>query len=360
MCKWRSVPFVVLVVLLSVAAVADEKDDAEALLKEKGLRRVGTYFSLPEETQIGKSIRATAPMKKQIRDAQQKAAVCEKMVADKKQLIIVYLQKRRECRMQMQRTTSVAAHNKLVSVMNELADRIVLMQESDKEEKALKEALATANQQSEAFVEELLKARKLYDQVKEKYADLAADSRVGQALEAYGKAADKTYKLGPTTSFAGNDRRLQKMEDIVLLESIDIRRGSSDLWFVPVTFGGKYTQTMAIDTGASIICLPWKMASDIGLLPTDKAPTLRMTLADGRTVEAKEMFADKVRVGKFTVENVRCAVMPREFTEAAPLLGQSFLQKFTYKINSVESKLVMSKVEADAGSSRTGGKRSRR
>ncbi len=341
-----------LAMLLTAQAVpADEKDDAEALLKNKGLRRVGTYFSLPEETKIGKLIRATTPMKKQIRDAQRQVAMYEKAVQNKQALTIAYLQKRRELRMQLQRASSATAHNRIASMMNELADRIVLMQESDKEEKTLKEALSAVNEKSEAYIEQLFQARQLYDQLKEKYGDLAADPQVGKAVEAYSEAAGKTCKLGPTASFLGNGRRLKKMEDTVLSESIDLRRGGGGLWYVPVTFHGKYTHTMAIDTGASLISLPWKMASSIGLLPNDKSPTLRISLADGRVIEAKEMFAEKVRVGKFTVEKVRCAVMPKEFSKAAPLLGQSFLRKFTYKIDSANSKLVMSKVEADGSGS---------
>ena len=39
--------------------------------------------------------------------------------------------------------------------------------------------------------------------------------------------------------------------------------------------------------------------------------------------------------------------MPAELPNAAPLLGQTFLDKFGYKIDSDQQKLVMSKVEAE-------------
>lgn len=74
-------------------------------------------------------------------------------------------------------------------------------------------------------------------------------------------------------------------------------------------------------------------------------PTIRVSLADGSIVEAKQVFASSVRVGKFTVEHVECAVMPADLPNAEPLLGLSFLKHFTFKIDSDKSKLVMSKID---------------
>ena len=112
-----------------------------------------------------------------------------------------------------------------------------------------------------------------------------------------------------------------------------------------MVFNGKYAEEMAIDTGASIIALPAKMARDAGLTPTADAPKVQLQMADGHTVEGRMIYAEKVRVGKFTAEHVECSVLPPEFSDAAPLLGLSFWRNFTFKIDNEKAKLTMSKVD---------------
>jgi hypothetical protein len=70
-----------------------------------------------------------------------------------------------------------------------------------------------------------------------------------------------------------------------------------------------------------------------------------MQMADGHVVEGKKLVAGSIRVGKFEVEKVDVVVMPASLPNAASLLGQSFLKHFTYKIDTANSKLVMTKVD---------------
>ena len=69
-----------------------------------------------------------------------------------------------------------------------------------------------------------------------------------------------------------------------------------------------------------------------------------MQLADGREIEGRLMKLTSVRVGKFTVENVECAVLAPEATMAEPLLGMSFLENFKFEIDAAAKKLNMIKV----------------
>ena len=340
--------------MLSIAAIAtaDEKS-AEEFLKERGLRRLSSCFSLPEESELGAKVRDAEPLKKKVRDTQPQVEMWEKRVEDKKKLIVACLQKRRELRAQLSRARSPDIHNRIVLAINELADRVLLLEKAGVEENSLKAAREEANKASEEYVEHLFQTRKLSDKVKEAYEDLAADTKVKEAIEEYSKATGKAYKLGPTTSFLSYGRRLKKLEDTVLSDSIDLRQDQGRLWHVRVMFDGKYARELSVDTGASVICLPWQMAKEVGLTPSPEDPTVRLKLADGRIVEGKRVFAQTVRVGKFTVEHVECAVFPEELTEAAAALGQSFLKHFTYRIDTVGSKLIMSKVETStAGKSR--------
>lgn len=49
-----------------------------------------------------------------------------------------------------------------------------------------------------------------------------------------------------------------------------------------------------------------------------------------------------VRVGEFTATDVECTVLPRGAGEPTPLLGQTFLSEYNYRIDAGERMLVLS------------------
>ena len=69
-----------------------------------------------------------------------------------------------------------------------------------------------------------------------------------------------------------------------------------------------------------------------------------MTLADGKVVEGKQMMLKSVRVGTFTIENVECAVLPESLIAAEALLGGSFLNNFTYRLDADSGQLHLAQV----------------
>jgi clan AA aspartic protease (TIGR02281 family) len=112
-----------------------------------------------------------------------------------------------------------------------------------------------------------------------------------------------------------------------------------------VTFNGKLTKPLAFDTGAASVVLPAALAAAIGLKPGKDDPTVRTQVADGSIVEAKRMTIPSVRVGKFTVQDVVCLVMPAAKEDVPPLLGQTFLKNFTHQFSGETGTLVLSQVE---------------
>jgi clan AA aspartic protease (TIGR02281 family) len=317
----------------------------EEVLKAKGLRKLNQYFALGDEADLGKKFRELDALNKKAVDAQRKAAAAGKKVDDKKTLIVGYLQKRRELNAQLGAARSVDAHNKIVTVLNELTDRISLMEKSDQEEKEAKTARAAASQASEQYVELLLKLRKQYDEIGEKYEQLTADAAVEKALEEFNKDGEKEMKLGPTGAFALLDRNLKRLEAKVITETITLKPGSGNLWYVTITLNGKLAQEVSLDTGSSIVALPYKVAQRAGMEPSPSDPTVQLTLADGHVVDAKQVFAQSVRVGKFTVEHCECAVLPADLPKAEPTLGLSYLEHFNYKVDSAKGKLTMSQID---------------
>ncbi len=89
--------------------------------------------------------------------------------------------------------------------------------------------------------------------------------------------------------------------------------------------------------------------------PLPEEPSSLPPRPQTEVVVASGDLAESVRVGKFTVENVECAVMPAEAALAGPLLGQTFLKNFAYKIDRAKGKLVMTKLEAPSTKSPTRG-----
>ena len=79
--------------------------------------------------------------------------------------------------------------------------------------------------------------------------------------------------------------------------------------------------------------------------PSD--PDIVLELADGRRLLAKATTLKSVRVGKFTVENVECAVLGPEAISASPILGMSFLGKFKFEVNASAATLSMVKIGKD-------------
>ena len=332
--------------LFAVWAAADEKS-AEETLKGKGLRRMGTLFVLPAEAEVGKALRDAEALKKKLGAAQRELGFWQQKVEEKQGLILMSLQRRRELSAQLPAARTVEAHNRAVSMINELTDRLALLEKSKQEENALSAAQGAANQLGEQYVEHLLQTRKLGEKTEADYKPLQADAQVARAIDEYNQATGKGFKLGPSPTLAASQRRLQKLEEAVLSESISLRKGPGGLWVVSVVFNGQGPVDMAIDTGASVVVLPWKTAQAVGLVPKPQDPRLSMQIADGTVVEGRRVMAESARVGKFTAEKVECAVLPEQMPNATPLLGLSFFKHFTYKIDTANAKLVMSKVVAE-------------
>ncbi len=342
-----SVLFFVVTVPCAMAPALGQ--DAVPLLTEKGLKKVKPYFMLGEEVELGKLLRAAAAMRKDVLETQKKADAAEKMIDEKKKLILTYTAQRRQLRIQMENTRNVDAYNKMVTAINELADRITLLEQSEEHEKAAKAARAAAHQATEEYAEYLLKAERLYKKINEQYADLAADPKVREAIAEVSETEEHEYRLGPGRAFASAGKRLEGLLQQVVSEKITIRQGDGDLWYVGIMFNGKYAQEMSIDTGSSSIALPWAMAEKMEMKPGPNAPVIQAQLADGAIIDCRRIFAGKVRVGPFTVENVECSVFPEDCIHASALLGMSFLQHFNYKVDTDRGALVMTRIDTGEG-----------
>jgi aspartyl protease family protein len=325
------------------SAFALAADDPKEVLKDSGLKIVGNYAVQADEAKVTKSLAELSKARKQLIDAAKVRAQKELAVEQNRAVI-------EQDRQAWKETNTVIANSgqtsaQLVSRANALLAEIEQLQgRSKKLDEESKEARAKANQVREEYVEKVMGVRKLYEEILARYEELSSDEGVKTALETLSEA--KPIKLGPMKSFTLNDEKIKKVEDTVLSEHIPLRQ-EGKVWLTSVVINGKEAEEFCVDTGASLVTIPLALAEKMDMKPTSMSPEILLSVADGRTIKANLVTAKSVRVGKFTVENVECAVMPESATNAPTLLGQSFLEKFSFQIDSAAGQLVMTKVDGE-------------
>ena len=109
---------------------------------------------------------------------------------------------------------------------------------------------------------------------------------------------------------------------------------------------GKGPFKMVFDTGAGPTTLVGR-ARRAAQTSSRPAARSRCVVADGNKVMAKEMIIRTVSVGRLSVKNVTCVVMPKDKGDVDPLLGQSFLERFDFKYTQGSGRLILTKVEPD-------------
>jgi clan AA aspartic protease (TIGR02281 family) len=315
------------------------------VLKENGLRRTGSTYVLPAESELAKKLNAARAAYKQFTIAVARQEAFEFEAQNQQATIQELVQQRSLLSQQLPQATTTVQHNQIVGMLNEVGDRLNLLRQQAADPTAKQGFSGQLAQQREAFTQAILDLRQLADATAERYKALASDAAVQGALADLNKTSKTKLTLGPSRSYLANVKLLEKAERSVLTDTITLRRENGVLW-VDVTFNGKITRPLVFDTGAADVCLSSELAARIGLKPDENAPTVRSQVADGRVVQGKMMTIPSMRVGRFTVKDVACAVLPGG-SDIPPLLGGSFLHHFTFKMTPGSGKLVLTKVETE-------------
>jgi clan AA aspartic protease (TIGR02281 family) len=237
-----------------------------------------------------------------------------------------------------ERNTFVTEQNRLRRVINSLADQRGQFQDLKKQFNA------EVAQVRESYMQAVSGLRTAADEITSKYAEAGKNEEIAKALKDLSASSRIKQKLGPSKDFTSALKWLGKFEGSVQSDTIELHRdGGVD--HVDVMLNGKGPVRMVFDTGAGPTTLSAEVASRMNLKPTDR--TMDLVVADGSKVTAKVMIIRTVTLGRLTVKDVTCAVMPKEKGEIAPLLGQSILQRFDYKYTQGSGRLVLNKVEPD-------------
>ncbi|HWC90171.1 MAG TPA: retropepsin-like aspartic protease, partial [Pirellulales bacterium] len=199
-------------------------------------------------------------------------------------------------------------------------------------------------QAREEYITYAVETRRQADTIEQQYKLLAADKEVQEAIADLNKSTGKTFSLAESKALLASLKTLKKIEDTVLSDEIPLK-GDNGTLLVHAVINGNYAKEMCLDSGSSLILLPEKLAKELNVPIASDAPTIKMKLADGSIVDGKLIHLHSVRVGKFEVENVECAVLGENYKGAEPLLGMSFLEKFNFKIDPDTRKLTMTKID---------------
>ncbi len=237
-----------------------------------------------------------------------------------------------------ERNALVTQQNRLSSLINNLANQRGQFQE-------LKQQFnAEVAQARESYMQAVSDLRKSVDEITTKYAECGGKKEVLKALEDLSASSKVKQKLGPSKDLTSAIKWLTRFEGSVQSETVELHR-EHGVDHVDVMINGKGPVKMVFDTGAGPTTLSVELATQFGLKPTGR--TLDVVVADGSKVTAKEMIIGTMRIGRLSVKDVTCVVMPKEKRDVSPLLGQSFLQRFDFKYTQGTGRLVLTKVETD-------------
>lgn len=106
--------------------------------------------------------------------------------------------------------------------------------------------------------------------------------------------------------------------------------------------------SLILDTGASLVVLSNNIAKKLGIDTKKSDDMIQLQLADGRKVNAMYTLLESIGVQEIETKNVDAAVLLEDIEIAGfkdGLLGMSFLNRFNFKVNQKEKKLILEKLE---------------
>jgi clan AA aspartic protease (TIGR02281 family) len=129
--------------------------------------------------------------------------------------------------------------------------------------------------------------------------------------------------------------------------TVSLRRQSGVLT-VPAVLNGIVSTNFVVDSGASDVVIPENLLQDLRkagkFRDSDFTGTQMVKIADGSVVKSKTFVLRSFSIGTRTLENIKASVAPGN---AVPLLGQSFLQRFSsWSIDNERQVLLLREREA--------------
>ena len=324
---------------------------AKEALRRKGVWVTGNGLRLADEAQLSKGLRASTKKLKILQTALGNLAQAEQRLVENRQAIRQRVQLYAQLNDQLARLPAgkVATGERVKAMINANVSKLKLLQETRKDLEQRRYALqAAASEAREAYIQYVLDLRDTARDLETQYDQLVADPEVQAAIKKLNSDASKKVELTKSRNLKSSLGRLKELEKNVLTDSIPLHRDRGGTLTVSVVVNGKKATRMVVDSGASLISMPKKMADEYGIRAKQNDPAVKLKLADGGEVAGRLVRLQSVRVGPFTVNDVKCVILGEEAANAEPLLGMSFLGNFKFELNAQKSQLTLTEVKAGA------------
>jgi clan AA aspartic protease (TIGR02281 family) len=109
---------------------------------------------------------------------------------------------------------------------------------------------------------------------------------------------------------------------------------------VVAVLGGSFEQKFLVDTGASMVTIPWSTAQKLGLR-IDRRAAKRTVFTAGGAVDAYEVVLPSIRLGDAEQRDIKALVMDLPNQPDTGLLGLNYLNRFRVNMNSKSGELVL-------------------
>ena len=337
-------------------AVGD--DDGESInlskeqknrLKKIGLRLARDEFLFIDERKLKSAISDSLKSKKNLIAMEMKLGQARLAQLNAENRIVQMKQENVKLNAQLANASTVRQNNQMVGLLNANVSGMELLEKSiSNMETQIKEGRSFINKARDEFVQELMGVRQLSDSFDLRAVELQGDDEFNAALADIEKTLGrKMNKLGESKSLARLRSNLTKLEEVVLTDTIKLNDDGSGTFEATVSINGQDAIELVVDSGASLVTIPQRLASQLDIKIGPDARVIRMSIADGSVITGRLVTLDSVRMGKFTARNVECAVLGAEAVNAPNLLGMSFLGNFKFELDAAKGEMKMMTVETE-------------
>lgn len=352
-----SIAVLLILSLFSTGVVADDPktekyspevvSKAEKILADRALRRSGKQIQSTGTTAITRSITGLTREKRELRLLQKDWDAAGVRLKVLRQQLQQLKQQRAELSLQLARVAGdTAANNRMVGLLNvnnNQMEQVVTEREKTKSLIASKRAVLSGAESE--YAEKILGIRKRFTLVEAEVRDAIADEKVAIALRVMHVNFETPSNVTADEVLSALNKRVERIEQEVFSEMIPLEVENRSMYVNVVV--GKKTTRMVVDSGASLICLPARVATQLGVVIPPSAPQMELVVANGDRIGARGVVLPRVRIGEFEVENVDAAVLDAAADAAEPLLGMSFLDHFKFEINAADRSLKMLRVQTE-------------
>ena len=352
-----SIAALIILSLFSTGVVADDPktekyspevvSKAEKILADHALRRSGKQIQSTGTTAITRSITGLTREKRELRLLQKDWDAAGVRLKVLRQQLQQLKQQRAELSLQLARVAGdTAANNRMVGLLNvnnNQMEQVVTEREKTKSLIASKRAVLSGAESE--YAEKILGIRKRFTLVEAEVRDAIADEKVAIALRVMHVNFETPSNVTADEVLSALNKRVERIEQEVFSEMIPLEVENRSMYVNVVV--GKKTTRMVVDSGASLICLPARVATQLGVVIPPSAPQMELVVANGDRIGARGVVLPRVRIGEFEVENVDAAVLDAAADAAEPLLGMSFLDHFKFEINAADRSLKMLRVQTE-------------